>query len=517
MFAGLAELLARLQVTVLVAEDVHWADEATMEFLAFLASRRPRPLHLVVTFRPEDVPVSSLLPRLSRLAAGEGGLRLVLGPLDAVATAGLVSSMLGGEHLSPEFAAFLHQRTDGVPLAVEETVRLLAGRAFLARRGGQWIRRPLDRIEVPATIRDAVLDRAARLGPDARAVLRAVAVLAGPADETTVRSVADISPERTRAGLSQALDCGLLAEDTRGLISFRHALAAQAVYETIPGPGRRVMHLRAGRALEGVSPLPVALLARHFREARDTARWCRYAEQAADLALATGDEATAGLLLYDVVTRAGLPGPEMARLVNKMLLLAFAGDGQLKELAHALRAAVGGGHLTRGEGAELRFQLGRVLGAMGEEEAAHAELERAIPGLPEDSVQATWAMTVLGWPRDATCPASVRGHLGQVNEGRGPRGQQPLQFPQVEGAVSVHGELGNLKAAPAESSRHACRAAGRARKLLARWPRSPRAGRRRCMGRCPARLGDPVTPSTAPLSVRGGRRGWLAAARRRRR
>jgi predicted ATPase len=143
-----------------------------------------------VTCRPEDLPAGSLLPRLPRLSAGSCGLRLALGPLDVAETAGLVSSMLAGEHVSAGFAAFLHERTEGLPLAVEESVRLIADRADLLRHDGQWMRLPLDEIAVPPTVRDAVLERSRRLGPDAQAVLRAAAVLGDPAGYATLRAVA---------------------------------------------------------------------------------------------------------------------------------------------------------------------------------------------------------------------------------------------------------------------------------------------------------------------------------------
>jgi hypothetical protein len=165
LFRALAELASCLGVSVIVAEDAHWADEATLEFLLFLASSPAARLGLVITVRPEDVPPGSLLPRLARLAAGSSGLRLALGPLDVGGTAGLVSSMLAADHLSDDFAAFLHEHTGGVPLAVEESVRLMAARADLKRRGGEWVRRELAELPVPPPVRDAVLDRAA---PDYR-------------------------------------------------------------------------------------------------------------------------------------------------------------------------------------------------------------------------------------------------------------------------------------------------------------------------------------------------------------
>jgi DNA-binding NarL/FixJ family response regulator len=420
LFAALAELLGRLRPGVLVVEDVHWADESTVEFLLYLAARpvpADQPMRLVVTCRSEDVPAGSMLPRLSRLAAGAGGLRLTLGPLDVAGTAGLMSSMLAAAPVSQEFAEFVYEHTEGVPLAVEESVRLMASRGDVRRRDQRWVRRLVNAIEVPPTVRDAVLERAGRLGPDARAVLGAAAVLAVPAGEGTLRVVAGLSAARTRSGLSEALGSALLAEDGHGLASFRHALAARAVYAEIPGPQRRVLHQRAGRALEEASPPPVGELARHFRAAGDAGRWAVHAERAAELAHLAGDDTTAATLLHDLVTGAGLPAAELARLADQLVLLALSDDSQLRDLAAAFRAALGAGDLAPAEDAGLRFQLSRVLMTIGANEDSLAELERAVPHLVPGSVQAARAMLRLGMPSMDACPAAV--HLGWLRRAAG--------------------------------------------------------------------------------------------------
>ena len=266
---ALAELLDRLGIGLLVVEDVYAADEATLEFLLFLACRRPRQVSLVITSCPEDVPPFSVLP-----------------------------------------------------LAVEESVRLMGERAYLVLRDGRWLRRDVEEIDVPPTVRDAVLERAERLTADGQAVLRAAAVLGAPVGEDVLAPVTGLPPGRLRAGLCEALGCGLLTEvilpNGSALVSFRHVLASRAVYESIPSPRRRMLHLRAGQALEGSFPPPVARLASHFRAVGDTGKWCRYAEQAADTALAAGDEATADDLLFDLITQASLPVCDMTRLTGKM-------------------------------------------------------------------------------------------------------------------------------------------------------------------------------------------------------
>lgn len=401
VFRALGELLDGLGVRLVVVEDVHWADGATLEFLLYLVRQDgPRP-GLVVSYRPDDVPPDSLLLALSaRLPAG--ALRLALAPLDLDATAGLVSSMLAGDRISGGFAALLYEHTEGLPLAVEESVRLMYDRGDLVRRGGRWARRHLDRIEVPPSVRDAVLERARRLSPDGWTLLAAAAVLVEPCVPDVLVEVSGLAVERAAGALVEALTCGLLVEGTHGQVSFRHVLAGRAVHEAVPAPIRRAMHGRAGRSLHGTSPQ----LARHFRESGDTAEWLRHAERAADLALASGDEATAGSLLRDLVVNGEWPALHTARLIEKMPFWSFAGSEHFRRVAVAVRSRLERGGFDPRDEAVLRFQFARVLLKMEDLAAGRAELERAIPDLGHDPVEAADAMLQLGWPRGSD-PASV--------------------------------------------------------------------------------------------------------------
>ena len=403
VFCALAEVLGELSVDLLVLEDAHWADEATLEFLLFLAMP-PQRVGLVVTCRPEEVSAGSLLRRLSRYAVA--GRRLTLRGLDVDATAGLVSSMLGDAPVSEEFATLLCERTGGVPLTIEESVRLMIDRGDILVQNRQVSRRPLAEIAVPPSLRDAVLERVRRLGREAVAVLWAAAVFAAPTDERMLRRLAGLPAERLRRGLVEALESGLLVADGTAAtwVAFRHALVSRAVYEVIPVPQRQILHLRAGRALEHVVPPPVAQLAAHFRGAREIGMWCEYAEQAADIALTPGDEATASALLHDLVVHADLPAETVARLTGKIAFTFPPGDARFGELVEALRRVLARGDLTQVQAARVRVQLGRVLGVMEDFSGAYAELEQAAPHLPLGSEAAARAMLLLGWPQGVLRP-----------------------------------------------------------------------------------------------------------------
>jgi DNA-binding CsgD family transcriptional regulator len=415
LFRALAELIGALDATGLVVEDVHWADTVTLEFLVFLAAHQsPQPLSLVVTYRPAEVPTDSPLRRLSsRLPAGTTQVRIALAPLDVAETANLVSSMLDGERVSGAFATFLHERTGGVPLAVEESVRLLNDRADLVKRGDEWVRRSLADLQVSPTIRDSVLERAQRLSRPAHHLLQAAAVLAEATDArvvTAVAGLADPAPPADQDPLTEVVGSGLLQDDDRGRLAFRHAFMAQAVYEAIPGAERRRLHLLAGQALERLDPPPVVQLTRHFREANEVASWCQYAEAAAGRAVASGDRTTATRLLDELLSTAELAEPARVRLAQLLATNALVRrepiDDLHRSVIRTLRGIIDDG-LPPVEQAKLRSRLGRLLGQQGDIAAARTELERAIPHLDPHSGDAARAIVYLGWPWFGPGPASA--------------------------------------------------------------------------------------------------------------
>ena len=408
LFRALAELIERLRVGLLIVEDVHWADEATLEFLLFLASRRRRAASLVLTRRPEDSPAGSPPPLMTSRPE-----RITLEPLGIGGTADLIASMLDDAVVSAEFAGFVHHATEGVPLAIEELVRLMDDRADLIRSDGEWLRTELDEIEVPPSIRDAVLERARRLGDAATAVLRAAAVLAEPTRVHALAAVTELATQRAQAGMTEALASGMLAEDRGGRLKFRHALAGRAVYDATPVSERGALHLRAATILEAAGTAEPVTLARHFREAGDTGAWAVHAEQAADAALASGDESSAARLLHELISGAELDAATLVRLMRKLPFGCLRSDADFGPLLQPLRTAAQREDLVVRLRGEVRYQLGRVLLSMDQFGAAHAELESAIGDLEQSApvqaaeAMAAEAMAVFRMPHGEGPPAAT--------------------------------------------------------------------------------------------------------------
>ncbi|WP_343953589.1 ATP-binding protein [Nonomuraea longicatena] len=406
LFRALTELVGALGVEIIAVEDAHWADPATLDWLLTLAASRSRDHALVLTYRPLDVaPGSPLLRLTSRSPAA----RVSLEPLDVPQTRALVEAMFGAPEVSERFAAFLHEHTGGIPFALEETVRLLRERRDIFRSDSGWRRRLMEELSVPPTVRDSVLERVARLAPQTRAVLRAAAVLAAPAEEALLGAVAGLDEHGTRDGLAGALAGGLMREVERGAFGFRHVLAARAVGDAIPAPERRLLHRRAGRALRDGEHPPVVRLCRHFREAGDVGAWSEYAEASAELALESGDGHTTVATLHELLTTAEHPLERRVRLARRLGEAVTLSAEPLSELGRKVRAALGlalaDPELPSAERGELRLRLGRLKLHLGEYEEGLSDLEAAVPELEHRPTLAAQAMLLLATPFNAAWPA----------------------------------------------------------------------------------------------------------------
>jgi DNA-binding CsgD family transcriptional regulator len=263
LFTALLDRLRDSRVaTVLVIEDVHWADEATLDLLRFLARRLgASPVLLVVTYRDDELgPQHPLQVLAGDLASSASVRRLRLAPLSRQAVA-----VLAGPHrLDP---GALYEATGGNPFFVTE-VLAAADEA------------------IPATVADAVLARAARLSRPARQVLDTAAVVAPPVEPWLLVEAAGAAP----AQVDECVAAGMLQGQVAGGVGFRHELARRAVERAL-GPGRRAeLHGRALAALltrPGATPDPTRL-AHHADGAGDASAVLAHAPVAARRAAALG-------------------------------------------------------------------------------------------------------------------------------------------------------------------------------------------------------------------------------------
>lgn len=398
IFRALRELMGAFGPTVCVLEDLHWADEGTLEFLEFLLSQPPEQIGLVLTYRGEDMSRSSRLPGLTRPSRDVRTATVELRPLQVEELQRLTCAILGSDGISEELALHLQERTGGIPFALEEVLRLLQDRGALDGVDRGQPPAGLDEVGVPPAMQESIRERMAPFADDARRMTRAAAVLGMAAGEDLLASAAGLAPKRAASGLTEALGSGLVVEQVGGSYGLRHALAGQAVYEEIPGPERHRLHLRAAQALESQpEPRPLALLAHHFREADRPRQWARYAEEAAEVASSLGDARAAARLLEQALGAPGLPRAGRIRMAVKLGPAAVYSDhpetaiGLLKRVLDEDPMPVG----VRGE---LRFRLARLRLNSGDDASWHDQMVQAVTELRRRPELAARVMVNLAWP-----------------------------------------------------------------------------------------------------------------------
>jgi DNA-binding CsgD family transcriptional regulator len=257
IFAAALDELER-QPALVVFEDLHWADEATLDFVKYLGRRvgRTRAL-VVVTYRDDEVvpghPLHFVLGDLPRVTAR----RLVLAPLSREAVAALARQ-------AKRPVRDLHRITGGNPLFVTEV---------LAASG----------TALPGTIREAVLARAARLTTGARRIAEVVSVVPAAAEGWLIERLLQPASEDVDGCLAIGMR---RAED--GAVSYRHELVRRAVEESLPPAKRRELHASVLLALASRPDVAAARLAHHAIGAEDPDAVVRYASAAAAQAAAVG-------------------------------------------------------------------------------------------------------------------------------------------------------------------------------------------------------------------------------------
>lgn len=396
LYRGLAEVLRAVGGLTLVLEDLHWADASTIEFVRFLFQRMPSSLVLILTLRPEEAPAESFglgaaLPR------GMSEVRLHLQPLSPEDVGRLVGAILESAEVSDTFAAYLHERTAGLPFAVEELVLLMRARRDVVRREGQWVRRSLDEIRVPSRVRDFILARLETLSPLSRAFVESASVFRTAQRSDVLERIADLDEDQAGKGLSEAIAARLLLEEAPGRYAFRHPLAREAVEDVVPAPHRTSLHLRAAHILQESGTVSAAEIAHHFKQAGESREWVRFAETGADQASELGDDVTAARLLAQALRTPGLDLEDRVRIASKLGAAAKQGLAH-DEALPLLRPLLEEPGLSPERRGELRLRVAWLLHWAGRVEECLAEVEAAVAELDHEPGLAARAMSTLASP-----------------------------------------------------------------------------------------------------------------------
>ncbi|HMF93370.1 MAG TPA: AAA family ATPase [Vicinamibacterales bacterium] len=304
MLREIAEALEALTAEtplVIVLDDLHWSDDATLDFVGMMARRSgPGRLLIVAAYRPVEVALSRPALKTMKQELIAKGLceELRLDFLTLTHTATLLDTRFPGHTLPSALTSLIHQRTSGNPLFIGNFLEYLAGQEMVGLRAGRWeLIAPLETVATasPETLRQVIEAQLARLSTDERAVLEAASACGLDFSAVAVAAGLAVVDERAETyldGLARrgqfvtSLELAELPERRWSpRYQFVHSLHQETLYRSLP-PGRRLrFHLRIAERLEQIygerSADIASELAEHFEQARDDRRAISYLRSAA--------------------------------------------------------------------------------------------------------------------------------------------------------------------------------------------------------------------------------------------
>ncbi|HET9016043.1 MAG TPA: AAA family ATPase [Thermomicrobiaceae bacterium] len=350
LFAAMADFfraVASQRPLLLVLDDLHWADPASLDFFRVLARLVPtQPLLLVATCRSDELtrrhPLYTLLPLLVREA---GAIRLDVRPLDAVGHRTLIASRYAVSDADRDrLERYLAEHAEGNPLYAGELLRTLEEEGVLTRNGDGWALGDLERARVPPLLMQVIEGRLGRLDEDTRGLLQIAAVIGQEVPLELWQRVSGAGDEALVAAIEQGQSAQLLAEATGGTsYRFRQALIREALYEEVVAPRRRVWHRQVGEVLAETHAPDPDMVAYHFARAGDdrAATWLIKAGQRAQQAYVWKTAVERFETALDRLTEQGAPLAKRAMVLYRLaFLLRFSNASRaLAQLDDARRLA----------------------------------------------------------------------------------------------------------------------------------------------------------------------------------
>jgi ABC-type transport system substrate-binding protein/class 3 adenylate cyclase len=292
VFYELVCKLAEEQPLGLVLEDLHWADESTLELLeSLLAVTEESAVGLFLLYRSERELGSWRLGERARQRYPHRYKEIEVRPLPPDASKTLADAAAGGE-IPDTVSDVLAERSGGNPFFLEEAIRDLVERGALQRDNGKWtLAVGPEELAIPALVQGALQARLDRLDPSTREVLSIAAVIGRTFGVPLLERL--VARDELIPALTELQRLDLIYEKSRRPnpeYRFRHGLVQEVAYSSLVESKRRKLHKRVGEALEDIyreSPEEAyALLARHFSEADEP-------EEAVEYLLKAGDAARA--------------------------------------------------------------------------------------------------------------------------------------------------------------------------------------------------------------------------------
>lgn len=378
--------LARERPTIVVVEDMHWADRTSLEMIEHLLPLATRvPLAIVGVFRlqPGERPIS--IEPLEAARPGHQVVQLSLLPLSNTSSLTMVEQLLDTDDLPATVKTEIVDKAEGNPFFVEEVIRSLIERGALIRseddRG--WVATSLlGSVAVPDTLRGLLMARLDRLPEETKWVAQQAAVIGRIFLYRVLRYLFD-GESSLDLGLSQLEREELIREHLRHPeveYIFKHALTQEVAYQSLLAPRRKDLHRKVGEAMEAIFAERLgefrSILATHFSRAEVWDKAVVYLEQTGDAAARLFSHSEARLHYVDEIAAlahrpvTGTTRRRRVEVLTKLVSVAFAEDspeenlGRLTEAESLARDLLGSADASNDDRlrlARVHYWIGRLL------------------------------------------------------------------------------------------------------------------------------------------------------------
>jgi len=307
---------------LLIIEDLHWADWASLALLNYVARNiGDKPIVLCLVYRPIEAK--------HEFASKEYHSQLVLKELSREESLELVKTMLDIEGMPPELEQLILKKSQGNPFFVEEVVKSLIEQKAVAEKDGKWqvVAADISKIDIPDTVQGVIMSRIDRLPTETREVLQISSVIGREFDHHILQA---IYPKKIEIGphLSSLRSLDLVLSEQEGNYYFKHIMTQEVAYDSLPFSRRRELHNNIGDHIETVSEEKIEdaleLLSHHYFHAQNWEPAFFYSVEAGDKAKKAyaNQEALAhydrALEVFDKMVEAGML-PELTRRIQEEL------------------------------------------------------------------------------------------------------------------------------------------------------------------------------------------------------
>lgn len=258
--------LADHSPVLLIVEDAHWLDPTTLGLMTRVIDRiRQMRVLMLIAFRPDFKPVWAEYSHVTFLT---------LNRLPRRQSAELIATMTGGKMLPPEVQQTILEKTDGVPLYLEELTQNLLESGLLTEENNSFsLKAPLQDLSIPDSLQALLMERVDRLGP-IKEIVQVGAAIGREFTYELLRAIVDVTEPQLNNALHLFVSSGLILQEGERSLSryrFKQTLVQEAAYNTLPKKSRRLLHARIAQTLEEQFAervqLEPELLAYHFEQA----------------------------------------------------------------------------------------------------------------------------------------------------------------------------------------------------------------------------------------------------------